>query len=40
MNPDRYIMGSRKKNVDVIIACCWVDEMVDTNSPRPSVQSR
>ena len=24
MNPDRYIIGIRKKNVEVIIACCWV----------------
>ena len=30
----------RKKNVDVIIACCCVADTVDTNRPRPSVVTR
>jgi hypothetical protein len=34
--PDRYIMGIRKKNIVVIIACCWVGEIVETRRPRPS----
>ena len=38
--PERYIIGIRKKNVDVIIACCCVCEIVEMNSPRPSVVSR
>ena len=40
MNPDRYSIGVRKKNVAVIIACCCVSEMVEMNSPRPSVVIR
>jgi hypothetical protein len=38
--PESSIIGSRKKNVDVIIACCCVAEIVDTNSPSPRVVSR
>ena len=38
--PERYIIGVMKKNVDVIIACCWVLEMVEMNRPSPSVVSR
>ena len=38
--PDRNIMGSRKKNTVVIMACCWVCDTVDTNRPRPSVVIR
>ncbi len=40
MNPDRYIIGIRKKKIVVIIACCCVCEMVETNKPRPSVENR
>ena len=40
MNPDRKIIGSRKKNDVVIIACCCVREIVETNRPSPSVLSR
>ena len=40
MKPDRYIIGIRKKNIAVIIACCCVFEIVETNRPRPSVVSR
>ncbi len=40
MNPDRYTIGMKNRNVVVIIACCCVDEMVETNKPRPSVLSR
>ena len=40
MNPESSIIGIRKKNVVVIIACCCVDEIVETNRPRPSVLNR
>src|SRR5260221_3513426 len=38
--PERYIIGVMKKKVDVIIACCWVLEIVEMNRPSPRVVSR
>lgn len=38
--PERKIIGSITKNTDVIIACCCVRDMVDTNNPSPSVVNK
>jgi hypothetical protein len=38
--PEKNIMGSMKKKIAVIIACCCVREIVEIKSPNPSVVMR
>jgi len=37
VNPDRNMNGMKTKNCAVIIACCCVFEIVETNNPSSSV---
>lgn len=38
-NPERKIIGIITRKAEVIIACCCVFEIVETNKPSPSVES-
>jgi hypothetical protein len=36
-NPDKNTIGIMTPNIAIIIACCWVFDIVETNNPNPRV---